>query len=131
MTGEGRNAANMNGREMAHRKWLGGLVARRFKWLMFVLLSSAAVLRGGALVSQRKTLPSFRFAQRDVFQMIFMIGIIFMNSIILMSGIICRRWGRGRKGREDSTVGKASGRGQLTKADRERSYMQGVGTQRR
>ena len=62
---------------------------------------------------------------------IFMIGIIFMNSIILMNGIICGRWGRGRKGREDATVGKASGRGQLTKADRGGSNMQGVGTQRR
>ena len=89
------------------------------------------VLRCGALESKGEMLKLFENVLAALFWYIFMNSIILMNGIIFMNGIICRRWGRGRKGREDSTVGKASGRGQLTKADRGRSNMQGVGTQRR
>ena len=89
------------------------------------------VLRCGALESKGEMLELFENVLAALFWYIFMNSIILMNGIIFMNGIICRRWGRGRKGREDSTVGKASGRGQLTKADRGGSNMQGVGTQRR
>ena len=89
------------------------------------------MLRCGALEAEGRMLNMFEKVFAAQFWYIFMNSIILMSGIIFMNGIICRRWGRGRKGREDSAVGRASGRGQLTKADRGRSDMQGVGTQRR
>ena len=102
------------------------------KWLAAHLGTSAVVLCGTALAAEGKALYTCLFVL-FVLCLVFlseqvMENIVFVNNIILMWGW---RYGRGREGREDSTVGRASGSGQLTKADREGNFEQGVGTQRR
>ena len=67
---------------------------------------------------------------QDLFQNLF-VSLFWYTIMIGIIRSISGRWGRGRKGKEDSAVGTALGRGQLTKADRGRSDMHGVGTQRR
>ena len=113
-----------------HVKWLlGGLDGTIRKWLNHVGPPVVSV-RCGALEAKGNKSDLFRYAFVGLFCWAPMSGIIFMIGIMLMNSIIWRRWGRGRKG-EDSAVGKATGRSQLTKADRGRSNMQWVGTQRR